>query len=373
MISKELAEKLIDRVSKYTEYNVNIMDERGIIIASCDKERVGKYHEVAWQIVSGTEDIVDTRESRDYPNVRPGINMVISVDGEREGVVGVTGDPEQIRPIAQMVKLSIETMLNFERQQETRRMREDKKSRFFYLLTQAEHADPGDLRRCAKSLGYKETELRIPVYLRFAGTSADELLQKIRGSAFHTKKDFSTVLDENHILIFKSLPQENENLLADYKYILGEYLSPLLRSFQKNGKPLTVFLGSFQTSFAMYRQAFRHCLFLEEHIDTSGHAVYFYDHVGEYLLSCLPQREMQSTFYFHEKLLPQEKLDSYRDMIEALMLTNYNFGKAAERLYIHKNTLVYRYNRLKELLDIDPLASTFDRCFLEAFYAYLRR
>lgn len=373
MISKDLAEKLIDRVSKYTEYNVNIMDERGIIIASCDKERVGKFHQVAWEIVTGTEDIVDTTENKAYPNVLPGINMVIAVDGVREGVVGVTGEPGEIRPIAQMVKLSIETMLNFERQQEARRLREDKKSRFFYLLTQAEHADPADLRRLARDLGYKENELRIPVYLRFAETSADELLQEIRKSAFHTKKDFSTVLDENHILIFKSLPQDNENLPEDYKYILGEYLSPLLRSFQEEDKALTVYVGSFQSSFSMYREAFRHCLYLEENIDTSSHAVFFYDHVGGYLLANMPRRELQGIFYYHEKNIPPDKLESCREMIAALMRTNYNFAKAAQLLFIHKNTLVYRYNRLKEALNIDPLRSASDRFFLEAFYAYLNR
>ena len=78
--------------------------------------------------------------------------------------------------------------------------------------------------------------------------------------------------------------------------------------------------------------------------------------------------------HLYERYLTNTKEVEVTDrMIEALMLTNYNFGKAAEKLYIHKNTLVYRYNRLKELLDIDPLASTFDRCFLEAFYAYLRK
>jgi carbohydrate diacid regulator len=42
-------------------------------------------------------------------------------------------------------------------------------------------------------------------------------------------------------------------------------------------------------------------------------------------------------------------------------------------LYIHKNTLVYRYGQLKELLGIDPVASSRDRAFLGGFYLYLSR
>ena len=60
MLDRDFAEKFIDRVTRYTDYNVNIMDERGIIIASRDKARIGQYHEVAYRLVTGTEEIVDT-------------------------------------------------------------------------------------------------------------------------------------------------------------------------------------------------------------------------------------------------------------------------------------------------------------------------
>ena len=50
MLENSLAEKLIEQVTKYTSYNVNIMNEQGVIIASRNPERIGKFHEVAWQI-----------------------------------------------------------------------------------------------------------------------------------------------------------------------------------------------------------------------------------------------------------------------------------------------------------------------------------
>ena len=34
MLENSLAEKLIEQVTKYTSYNVNIMNEQGVIIAS---------------------------------------------------------------------------------------------------------------------------------------------------------------------------------------------------------------------------------------------------------------------------------------------------------------------------------------------------
>ena len=61
------------------------------------------------------------------------------------------------------------------------------------------------------------------------------------------------------------------------------------------------------------------------------------------------------------------------EVASALMKTNFNFPKASELLYIHKNTLAYRYGQLKELLEIDPVTSAKDRAFLGGFYLYLTR
>ena len=65
MISRELARKLIEQITQYTEYNVNIMDADGTIIASRDPGRVGQFHEVAHRILQGQESIVVTTDRRD--------------------------------------------------------------------------------------------------------------------------------------------------------------------------------------------------------------------------------------------------------------------------------------------------------------------
>ena len=56
MIDRLFAERLIDKISQFTEYNINIMGDDGIIIASRMKERVGTFHEVAFQLLKGEED-----------------------------------------------------------------------------------------------------------------------------------------------------------------------------------------------------------------------------------------------------------------------------------------------------------------------------
>lgn len=365
MLDRDFAEKFIDRVTRYTDYNVNIMDERGIIIASRDKARIGQYHELAYRLVTGTEEIADTT-GMSFPNVLPGINMVIATGGVREGVVGVTGVPDEVRPVALMVKMAFETMLKYERQQEEQRRRANKKEHFIYLLTQVENADPALLREMARDLGYPEEMVRAPILLKTRPGEASELLNILRNGPLHTNRDFSFALDDSHVLVYKGFQQQNKTLNAAYRDFLTDYLSVVKGRAQ-------AYIGSFQDTYPQYCYGYRHCRWLEERFPENGQPVFFYDHLSGYLREAVPLRELQHAFSVCRGQMSPEHRRSFCESVGALIETNYHFPEAAERLYIHKNTLVYRYNAIKQNLGIDPLASASDRAFLEAFYAYLLR
>ena len=373
MINKDFAEKFIERVSRYTKFNVNIMDEKGVIIASRDRKRIGQYHEIAHRLITGTEEMIDTT-GMSFPNVLPGINMIIMTGGKREGVVGVTGDPQEVRPVALMVKMAFETMLKYERQQEQQRIRANKKEHFIYLLTQVEHSDPEELRSYARELGYPEEAVRVPILLRLASGKPDEILPLLRGSPLHTRKDLSFALDGQHILVYKTVETEKKEAFSDFRNTVREYLGALKRRQGQTPCVAAAYVGSFQDSYPQYYYGYRHCKWLEQHVlpDSDG-PVFFYDHFGEYIRSTIPFGELQRAFYVYRSRIPEQKLQSFTETIGALIRTNYNFAKAAEQLYIHKNTLVYRYNNMKAVLGADPLASSDERVFIEAFYTYLMK
>ena len=101
--------------------------------------------------------------------------------------------------------------------------------------------------------------------------------------------------------------------------------------------------------------------------------MFFYGNLSAYLREAIPLRELQHAFSVCRSQMSPERRRSFCETVGALIETNYHFPEAAERLFIHKNTLVYRYNAIKQDLGIDPLASAADRALLEAFYSYLLR
>lgn len=48
MLSRELAQTVVDKMIEIIPYNVNIMNNNGIILASGEIERVGDVHEGAF-------------------------------------------------------------------------------------------------------------------------------------------------------------------------------------------------------------------------------------------------------------------------------------------------------------------------------------
>ena len=372
MIETDLAKKFIEQVTQYTQYNINIMNEQGVIIASRDESRVGTFHEVAYYIVTGKEDMVVTSGEEDYPGVRPGINMVINIDGRREGVVGITGEPAEIKPVALITKMAIEAMLKYEKQQEEIRRRRDKKEHFTNLLIHVEHSDQGELSSMAHQLNYSENLIRIPILCKTEEVKAELILDMLKHGPRHGREDISAVLNENHVLIFKTMKTDSTKLFADYKYLIGDYLSTVLKWLREQEKHCRFYIGSFQENFTQYYYAYRHCAWLEEK-EVSSTAAFFYDYTGNYVRSIVPFNELQWMYQTYEKEMNEDLKRSFIEIAGALIKANYNLVTASKELFVHKNTLLYRYGKIKDYFNINPIEAANDRFFMETFYSFLTK
>ena len=271
MIEPELAKKFIERLTQYTEYNINIMNESGMIIASRDPARIGTYHEVADRIIHGEQDMIVIRDEKEFPGVLPGINMAITHQGRKEGVIGVTGDPDRIHEVALITRLAMETMLRYEKQQEEIRLRRNRKEHFLNILTQKEFADSSELRGIVRQLGLDESLVRVPVVCRLIGagnTTADpeEALEELRRGRGHWIQDFSAVLDETHLLVYKTVKLNGRKNFVDYREELTEYLAHIRSWLRRKGARAVFYVGSLQTSFTQYYYSYRHCKWLESHL-----------------------------------------------------------------------------------------------------------
>lgn len=374
MIDKVLAERLIEKISQTTEYNVNIMNEDGIIIASRMKERVGAFHEVAFNLLRGEETSrIVTREDPEN-GIMPGVNMVIIVNRQREGVVGLTGDPREVMPVAKIVKMSVEVMLEYELYKYERLRKYNLREQLMHLLLYGEQITRDDLEPYMSSLRLEEDIIRIPVLLECGDKQRREkilsdLLEESKLSGGQTLIDSTK---EESIMLFKVLRCPDESLMREYRFLLEEYLQPYMEYAQSYGVELSAYVGPMQNDCMQYRQSYLYCLWMQKNVRGGG-IRYFYDYIVKYLESVAPLSEFHTVFLMLKKKLGPKAVAGFMETMEALIEKDYSLSKAGEYLHVHKNTLVYRLNKIREQLNMNPLSSNTDREFMECFYYYLKR
>lgn len=101
-INQHFARQMVYMVADQLKENVSIFGHGGVVIASTIAGREGSVHEISRRMMNGEMDYygVTKEEAAQMTNVRAGSNVLITYEGERVGVIGITGDPEVVKPIA---------------------------------------------------------------------------------------------------------------------------------------------------------------------------------------------------------------------------------------------------------------------------------
>lgn len=372
MIDIALAEKFVKKAGNYTQYNINIMNENGIIIASSDSARVGSFHEIAYQIISADKEIVEVVSEDCFQGGRTGINMAILLRNRKIGVLGITGEPEEIRDMAQILKMSMETMLEYEEQNKKNYQQQNLRTRFMDALLYQEEADSeGELTAVSEQLRYAPHEIRIPVLIAVDQPErADHLLEQIRKKSIMGVQDINAVTRTNHIIIFRSMKKRDFN---EYKYSVTAFLDRISECFAQMDVQSSYYVGSFQNKYCYYRKGFQHCRWLKQYSKSVwGETFFFYDYVGDYMRSMASVYELNRIYSSVGDRIEEEKRNQVIELIEALRRNNYNLNETSKELFIHKNTLIFRYNKIKDLFNVNPIQSTADRDFLDWLALYLK-
>ena len=94
-ISLNLAQEIVNAVKEVVDKDINFIDENGIIIGSTDKERLNTFHEAGYQAIKTLTNVIVEGSSK-YEGSKSKINYPIKINNEAIGVIGITGEPNEI-------------------------------------------------------------------------------------------------------------------------------------------------------------------------------------------------------------------------------------------------------------------------------------
>lgn len=112
MLSPSLAQEIAGDTSAVIGFNVLITDADGMVIGSGDSSRVGTFHEASVEVIRTQEPAThNASQAHQLRGVRPGMTLPLVTGGQAVGTVGITGTPAQVRRFGLLVKRQTEILL----------------------------------------------------------------------------------------------------------------------------------------------------------------------------------------------------------------------------------------------------------------------
>jgi carbohydrate diacid regulator len=312
-LTRELAQEIVDKMMQDIPYSINIMDEKGIIIGSGNKARVGTLHKGAVRALeSGT--MVEITQNDRYE--KKGTNEPIVIGDQFIGVVGITGEPNEVRPFCKLVKTTVSLLIEQS-----------------ILIGNREAAR-------------KRESAFLDALLNEKKEYSEELIDEAKHFQINLHSDTTVLLIKNMEEFKTSLPyfkKQNENfsiVMLQNPNELEKLVNSLLNASQPS---VVVSAGLHQASIAKsYRQAYL-CMKIAENLNLADRFLTYKDF---HFLAELSQITIEAK--------PLNLTDVLFQTLKTYINQNGNPTGTAQELIIHRNTLYYRLDRIKQLTGKDP-------------------
>lgn len=376
MINITFATNFVHRVRSQTNYNVNIMNEQGVIIASCDEERVGDFHSSAFKMIK--ENISISKTENLSPNQigvkSPGVNLLIRENFIPIGVIGVSGPPAEVEPIAKLIKMTFETLYDYEIQKNSVLT---SGTAFGRMLLVDKPRNLTQIRLQAKSLGIREEVNRYPILINYSGmenkaTIHEKFMVDYHKISAYSSEDLLFLMGDVLVLFKKS---ENKNTVAGYRNEVLKFIGEMDQWFYHcDERHKTNYIcGIVQNSFVYYQRIYETMLWLQSYRRKSDCKVHFLgDFLTEYMMGNLSLEILEPFLDVYVRIIDtQMDRNVFLETVKALIASNMNLNAASKLLYLHKNTVTNRVKKMRETLGIDPLRNTKDAIFLIILYDYI--
>ncbi|MDF2875277.1 MAG: transcriptional regulator, CdaR [Sporomusa sp.] len=372
IISATLAQKIVDNIKPIALHNINIMNNSGMIIASGQGSRINTYHQGAMDVINtGVCVEIYPENIGQYPGALPGLNLPIEFGDQVVGVVGVSGHPDLVRNTANLVKLVTELILERESLIAEFRSNLQLREQFIHLLLDGRYQENYiQITKLASLLRFKLELSRIVAVVNVRGILADALRQygthdlvisRTRESLIQLLES-SSLVDDRDLVVCTS---EELIILRHYPVDistdkLSQWGLDVIQLLQGDNQyeGLCLGLGSLTPLPPGLYTSYTEAVFSLRHNlgNTPVASIYNFDILVAYLIrvpgaldSCLAIRGLQQIL--------ADKLDFKYDMrntVNTLLNNNLNVSKTAKALYIHRNTLVFRLEKLKEMTGLCP-------------------
>lgn len=351
-LNDTVARQIVSRAMKILSFSVNVMDEHGLIIASGNPERLHQRHEGA--VLALTENrVVEISEAtaQQLKGVRSGINLPIAYQGELLGVIGISGDPEEVRAYAELVRMGAELIL--EQAALTEQLQWDKRHKEELVLQLIRGEGRIDqLEQAARFLNLDLAQPRVVAVLTLEEVDPDRLRELVHLLESTERDNLVAINGLDEIVVLKLALLSDGIWQSSQERCHIKQLLERIPHFKVSIGMGEYFAGidglvrSYQTARDTLRRGMR---------QTPNKKIYFFeDYRLPVLLGSLA--DSWQADQLRAPLLKLAQEDSKGSLLKTLrqyFLQDCDLHLCADTLFIHPNTLRYRLTRIEQITGLN--------------------
>lgn len=364
-IGKQLATQIVDTVHDVCGHDINFINKNGIIYASTNTSRIGSFHEIGKK-AADTGTVIEVQESDHYEGTSAGVNIPVTHNGYFIAVIGISGSPDAVRKFAYLAEKITRLLI---REQElsaaSRTLSEKRTYLVSYLLSCSEtsheahgsEASPdkvSDLNYIHDLLDEFEINIGKEKRVLIIRMLSDHSTVTISS----TEEKILRMFKEHSIHLYMFQYPHEYTAIIDSSFPL-EQLESFCSSLPANsiqmgiGRPAELFKIS--ASYDTARIA------LNSLTDSNIAFALFDDLTLEILLGSL--NEVTSAEFLKKTIACLNETDC--SLLHSYFDHEQSLSRTSEALYLHKNTLQYKLDRIHKICGLNP------RSFKDGVILYL--
>lgn len=363
---------------------VIITDIRGMIIGASDQSRMGCHHEASDEVIRTNRPSQTTlTEATRFQHTLPGVTYPINgTNGRVVGSLAMTGDPTELEPFAKLVKKQVEILLREQELLLYSVTRDNSLRNFMEDLSSCDPSDiSADLLARARAFGFDPAWVYLPLELdlyqfaRFVGqvrnTMPDASLSMVESEIhrrkqtvlleirrqWHDLRTLSSAMPGNHYMVLVPLCTRTGNVMEAYNQVLAAAHTLCARLLAMDLK-IAIGAGRPQKGLAALAASIsqaKKALMLGKRIHARPGVYSIDDFQIEELIPSLP-REVRARFADKQLAKLREARD-FTDLASTAIAwceSGFNLVATSKKLSTHRNTVIYRLNKIAELTETDP-------------------
>ncbi|WP_422484971.1 CdaR family transcriptional regulator [Gudongella sp. DL1XJH-153] len=354
-VPKEIAQNIVEEMKIIINQDINFFNTDSIIIASTDKNRIGDFHGGARKVLTEKVDLL-IKYDNEFEGAKKGINVPVYFMNEVVGVIGITGEYAEVEKYGMIIQRMTEILIKEAYIKEQENIHSESIRIFLEELLFSRKTNDDILKTRGELVGVNTVIPRVVILSNVFNRNRKQLLspnvnEKIlriyRKHVSHDEENLILQSGNNIIMILKSDPKKDlEKVLhnisndVEERFDVGVYFafgntsnspSSIKRSYQEAKKAMDISMASKKQQIIYYNK-----LDLGLIINDISENV-----ASEYLDKVFCS-------------LKENEIEEYNRLLETYVKNNGSIKLTSEELFVHKNTLQYRLNKLKELTGYNP-------------------